>query len=693
MQERTKNSVTNPGAVSRIEAVKFEPLASEKSTWTIALNPRLCLVATLLVIGAFCAWFMLTARAVYIETEPLAAEVDISGVLQLKLANRHLVRPGAYELMLTAEGYQPLQETLSVNEESAQHYIYRLEKLPGHLRIHSGAIMGAAVSVDGVARGETPLTLRDLPPGEYFVEIKAERYFPLREQVILEGLGREQTLSAELKPAWAALSLASAPADAQVFSGEDLLGATPLTVELLQGKHELRVRANGYKPWQDTITVVAGQPQAIDDIRLEPADATLFLVSDPARANATLNGNFLGLTPLEVPLTPGETAQIRLFKQGYQPASRSVRTRSGEQKRLSVNLEPELARVAVKLEPADASVYVDGALAAVTDGVLLLSTRKHRVEVRKQGYVEYKTTLTPHPGVEQQLNVILKTVKQARLEALKPVIEAPGGQTLKLFYPGAVTMGASRREPGRRANETIRNVQLVRPFYLGLKEVTNREYRLFNKDFSSGAVQGNSLNGDNQPAVNLTWAQAASYCNWLSREASLAPFYLEENGKIAGFDKAADGYRLPTEAEWAWAARATKTGETLKFPWGANMPPANNSGNYADRKAAAILGRIIGEYDDGHVISAPVGSFAPNDKGIFDLGGNVAEWVNDVYDVIVSADKKVEVDPMGPDRGDLHVIRGASWRHSSVTELRLSYRDYDSEARNDLGFRIARFAD
>ena len=636
---------------------------------------------------------MLTARAVYIETEPLAATVDIAVALKLKLANRYLIRPGAYELDLSAPGYRPLRERLDVNEDAAQHYVYRLEKLPGHLRVDTGEVAGAKVLVDGVARGETPLTLRDLPAGEYLVEIRAARYLPLREQVAVAGLDEELALSVELKPAWAALSLASTPPDAQVFSGDELLGATPLTVELLQGKHDIRVRADGYKAWQDTVTVVAGEPQAIDNIRLEPADATLFLVSDPARANATLNGNFLGLTPLEVPLTPGENAQIRLFKQGYQPASRSVRARSGEQKRLSVNLEPELARVAVKVEPADASIYVDGALAAVTDGALLLSTREHRVEVRKQGYVDYRTTITPHSGVEQQLNVILKTVKQARLEALKPVISAPGGSTLKLFYPGAVTMGASRREPGRGANETIRNVQLTRPFYLGLKEVTNGEYRLFNKDFSSGAVQGNSLNGDNQPAVNLTWEQAASYCNWLSKEESLAPFYLVENGKITGFDKTAEGYRLPTEAEWAWAARVTNAGETLKFPWGAEMPPAKNSGNYADRKAASILGRIIGEYDDGHVVSAPVGSFAPNDKGLFDLGGNVAEWVNDVYDVVASAGGKAEVDPMGPASGEFHVIRGASWRHSTVTELRLSYRDYDSEARNDVGFRIARYAD
>ena len=689
----SNSPVTNSNGPARIEAAKFEPLSSKKSVRSIGINPRLCLVVTLLALAAFCAWFMLTAKAVYIETEPSNADVDISGTLKLKLANRYLVRPGAHGLSLSAEGYHPLQEMLNVTTEAAQHYIYRLEKLPGHLLIDSGAVTGAEVLLDGVSRGETPLDLRNLAPGEYAVEIRAERYFPFRAEVMLEGLDREQSLNAELKPAWAEISFASEPPDAQVFSRDEMLGATPLTAQLLEGRHEVRIKAAGYKVWQDSITVVAGEPQAVTGIRLEPADAALFLVSSPARANATVNGNFLGLTPLEVPLTPGEATRIRLFKQGYKPAARSVTAKSGEQKRLSVTLEPELVPVVVRVEPGDAKIFVDGAPVGEGNRTLQLSTNKHQVEVRKQGYVDYKTTLTPHIGVDHELVVRLKTVKQAKLEALKPVITAPAGQTLKLFYPGAVTMGASRREPGRGANETLRNVKLTRPFYLGQTEVTNREYRLFDKGFSSGAVRGNSLNGDTQPAANLTWEQAAGYCNWLSKEESLTPFYIEEDGRITGFDKAADGYRLPTEAEWAWAARTTNTGATLKFPWGAEMPPAKNSGNYADRKAAALFGRIIGNYDDGYVVSAPVGSFTPNDKGLFDLGGNVAEWVNDFYDVVVSVGGKVELDPMGPASGEFHVIRGSSWAHGAITGLRLSFRDYGNKARNDVGFRIARYAD
>ena len=128
----------------RIEAAKFEPLTSKKSARPVAFNARLCLIVVLLAVGAFCAWFMLTAKAVHIETEPLYTEVDISGVLRIKLANRYLIRPGAYQLNLSAQGYYPVRETLGVSEEASQHYIYRLEKLPGHLRVDSGSVTGAA---------------------------------------------------------------------------------------------------------------------------------------------------------------------------------------------------------------------------------------------------------------------------------------------------------------------------------------------------------------------------------------------------------------------------------------------------------------------------------------------------------------------------------------------------------------------
>lgn len=121
------------------------------------------------------------------------------------------------------------------------------------------------------------------------------------------------------------------------------------------------------------------------------------------------------------------------------------------------------------------------------------------------------------------------------------------------------------------------------------------------------------------------------------------------------------------------------------------MPPVENSGNFADSSASGFLGKIVVGYNDRHASSAEVGKFTPNSKGLFDMGGNVAEWVHDFYDIQLDAANKAPVDPLGPETGKFHVVKGSSWAHGTVTELRLSYRDYYAKKRNDIGFRVARY--
>jgi formylglycine-generating enzyme required for sulfatase activity len=424
---------------------------------------------------------------------------------------------------------------------------------------------------------------------------------------------------------------------------------------------------------------------------LEQADAIVTLDSRPSRATVTVNGDYRGQTPLEIALEPGQVSRLRLFREGFRPAGRELTLASGEQRSLVVDLEAELVAVEFTAEPADAELLIDGQSRGTATQTLQLSAGTHRVVARKPGYVDFEVTITPRSGIPQQVRITLKTESQAKLESIKPLVKTAAGQTLKLFRPDETfTMGASRREPGRRANETMRVVRLARPFYVGLHEITNGQFRAWKKEHTSGALHNQNLDGADQPVARVAWQDAALYCNWLSAQESLPLFYRVEGGTVTGFDPAATGYRLPTEAEWEWAARAQDGGKLLRFPWGDALPPAPKSGNYADRSADNFVGTILRDYDDGFPVSAPVGTFPANARGLFDLGGNAAEWVHDYYDIPVEGSAAV-TDPSGPGSGDHHVIRGSSWAHGGPTELRLSFRDYGDGGRDDVGFRIARY--
>ncbi|MFT7288687.1 MAG: sulfatase activating formylglycine-generating enzyme [Halieaceae bacterium] len=678
-----------------IQPAAFEPLGDSSAPAGPRIPPTRWLLFAVVALFLLALWYLFSARSLEISVVAEGdASVRLSG-LSLDMGDRFLARPGLYRLDVEAPGYRVFSSELQVTRDANQRQEVILQPLPGLLTVESDPL-GATLLIDGEPAGSTPLTALPIAAGMHELTLQAERYLPLTQSLDVSGREIQQRLALTLSPAWADIELRSTPAGAALLVDGEPAGTTPATLQILQGEREILLQRTGFATASLSLTVEAGVAQRPELVVLIPATGVLSLRSEPSGANVSIDGAYAGQTPLELELSPDTEHSISLSKAGYLRSSETLQMDAGASAERSIRLRPLLGDVLVRIKPETAELLVNGKSVGRGTQTLSLPAVMHRLEVRLDGYVGLKRSVTPRAGLEQLVEIQLLTPEAARKARLTPTITTALGQTLVLLNPidsprNEFSMGASRRDPGRRSNEVLHPVRLERPFYLQTTEVSNAQFRLFQASHNSGQIEGNSLNREHQPAAQLSWQQAAAFCNWLSQREGLAPFYQEQQGIIIGFNVSSLGYRLPTEAEWAWASRVR--GESLqRFTWGEDFPPKTVTENVADNSSAYVTGRILNGYEDGYVVSAPVGSFIANHHGLLDLGGNVSEWMHDVYTIPASSGV-LETDPLGAQRGDNYVIRGASWALGRLPELRLSYRDYGQAGRDDVGFRIARYGE
>jgi formylglycine-generating enzyme required for sulfatase activity len=246
----------------------------------------------------------------------------------------------------------------------------------------------------------------------------------------------------------------------------------------------------------------------------------------------------------------------------------------------------------------------------------------------------------------------------------------PASANMVRIQGGTFQMGSPASEVARISTETPHQVT-VGSFYMGKYEVTQREWT---------ADMGNNpsrFKGDNLPVENVSWYDAVEFCNRLSQREGLTPAYTR-NGDTVTWNRNADGYRLPTEAEWEYACRA---GTVTPFNTGNNIGAdiANYNGNYPYNNGAK------GVYREKTVA---VGSFPPNPWGLYDMHGNVWEWCWDWHGSYSSG---AQTDPTGPSAGAYHMLRGGGW-DDNARYLRSASRRYGvpSLRYEYLGFRLVR---
>ncbi len=242
------------------------------------------------------------------------------------------------------------------------------------------------------------------------------------------------------------------------------------------------------------------------------------------------------------------------------------------------------------------------------------------------------------------------------------------GMRFVLVPRGTFVMGSPADEAGRGSDEAPHQVSLTHDYYFSATEVTNAQFRRFRERHESGAFRRRSLDGDLQPVVRVSWQDGSAFCRWLSTRSA----------------NSAGRYRLPTEAEWEYAARA---GSRTAYPWGEEWDAAR--ANHHDKQghvSATARARLA---DDGYAVTAPVGSYRPNGFGLYDAIGNVWEWCADRYG---EYPRTPVTDPSGAATGNTRVYRGGSYVNPQ-SQCRSAYR-YRGPERNDyrrdyLGLRVA----
>jgi formylglycine-generating enzyme required for sulfatase activity len=629
--------------------------------------------------------------SIALDVEPNDARVRVPGTMVSIHTRGHLfLLPGTHLIRGEREGYIPAQTSVAVSRSGPATVHLRLAKLPGTLQIDT-ADVAASISVDGVESGSAPGSIT-LSPGNHTVTLRAPHHVDYIASVSIEGAGVRQSLKAVLQPSWGTLQISAIPTGARIVVDGVETGVAPRVVDAPSGVRQIRISAPNLKTWESSVVLKAGEALNVGPIILGQPDAHLTLRSIPSGAEVTIGGIHRGQTPIAVDLPTGIQHELVVNYPGYATWTRPVFADAGAKIDIAAKLEVVGARVTIQGEPDGAQLFIDGVDKGRAPLSLDLSATEHHIEIRKEGWITYTGTVTPAKGFDRTIQYrLVSEDRSSALSQTASTIYAQTGYMLRLVPSGTFTMGSERREQGRRPNEGFRRVTLKRPLYFGVTEVTNEQFRRFHPDHASGVVDRHSIDLDEQPVTNVAWSDAAGYCNWLSERDSLPPAYEKKNDTYVLRRPVTIGYRLPTEAEWEYAARYAAPGQFRRFAWGDALPFTSDVGNLAGAETGNSLPASLPGYRDEYPVVAPVGKFKATPLGLHDMSGNVSEWIDDYY--LSFVDSAPVTDPLGPDDGTRHVIRGANWKSAAATDLRLAWRDGADGVSTVIGFRVVRYAE
>ncbi|MGR3913158.1 MAG: SUMF1/EgtB/PvdO family nonheme iron enzyme [Gammaproteobacteria bacterium] len=608
------------------------------------------------------------------------ADISLAKGIGLTLANRAYWLGARAVLRVEAPGFIAREVALQAGDDAPP--VITLQAAPAHVVVTTKPPRAQTRwSVNGAHASSGAKFEQSMPAGA--MRIEADHEFFRRETLQLE-VRRGDVIAREiaLKPLSGVINVQSEPAGARVSLDGDKRGITPLEIGgVTGGAHRVQVARDGFEDISEKITITNQSLEVRRSYRLKRKRGTVRVTASPPGGALFANGARAKGAVLS--LLSGRKHLLRYEKPGYVSQSRKVSPAPDAEVKVSFALKKSFGEVEIRSMPR-ANIILNGKPAGATPKTLRLHAVAQKIALAQDGYRTRELVITPSAAAPLLLDEKLQTELAARMAEAPALLKAAGGVEMKLFDPRArpdFTMGAPDADQQRRANEFRRAVRLTKPFYAGTREVTEEQFARYKKV---------PVAGKNLPVRKVSWLDAAGFANWMSARDGLQPAYQLEGGQLRGFDARADGYRLLSEAEWEWLARVAGRVRTSRFVWGNQETIPKGSGNFADERAKGSVAKYIPRYDDGFAGAAPVASFAADAAGLYDVAGNLSEWVHDAHDLRPPA-PEVHVNPFGLQQGTERVVKGASFRSASLVQLRASFRQGVSRARDDVGFRVARY--
>ncbi|MDQ5910108.1 MAG: hypothetical protein QG599_2204 [Pseudomonadota bacterium] len=325
-------------------------------------------------------------------------------------------------------------------------------------------------------------------------------------------------------------------------------------------------------------------------------------------------------------------------------------------------IDPELP----ELVPLNQALIQAEAVAQVRQTDIEAFAAARRIDTRR-AYWDYLDRCGTNCGHRTEAETALARLTPAYAALRDRLNDGSQGPEMIVIPAGEFSMGSPPAETGRYSDEHLQSVRIEKSFAIGKYEIMFHEYDRFATVTKRSLPSDHDWGRSRRPVINIDWNSATAYAEWLSQETG-------------------QRYRLPTEAEWEYAARAKTT--TSRY-WG-NDPNEGcayaNAGDLDGKKV--FVGWTAMQCHDGQVYTAPVGSYRSNEFGLYDMLGNVLEWTCSIYNKESKAPVQRCQEPVGEQE---MVVRGGSWsdeprnvRSADRHRNRPEFRDYF------LGFRLVR---